>query len=183
MPNGFRETIETPAKWDFLRFLGQRFGFNTLIETGGFHGASMKYLQHDFTRLVTIELGRELFEDIYELKIPNLLCLRGDSSRVLRQFLMFFDAPALFWLDAHPSGGDTVGYSDAPIAQEELEAVLTRGNTLDVIVIDDVGYPSMEKDDFRAVVARYPGWRIGFDGDGQYCVGLVSHDSRGLEDN
>jgi hypothetical protein len=173
-----RAKIETPAKWDFLRFLGKRFGLDTLIETGGYHGATMEYLQHDFRRLVTIELGMELFEKIYGLNIPNVLVMRGDSARVLRQFLLFFDKPSLFWLDAHESGGDSVGYGAAPIACEELEAVLDRGNGLDVILIDDIGHPYLEKKDIEAVVGRYPDWCVRFDGEFPYCIAMVARNGR-----
>ena len=176
----FRRGIEVPRKWDLLRFMGQRFGLRTLVETGGYHGGTMECLRGDFDRLVTVELGDALFEDIYRLEIPNVLCLKGDSGRVLGQFLMFYGDPALFWLDAHPSGGDTVGVST--VVATELLAILDRGNALDVVLVDDVGHVGIERDYLTAIVGQYEGWEIRFSGDFPACIGMVSYRGRFGED-
>lgn len=181
----YRSVIETPAKWDLLRQMGYRFGLDTLVETGGYHGGTMEYLRGDFARLVTVELGAELFEDIYRRGIPNVLCLKGDSGRVLRQFLMFFPGPALFWLDAHPSGGDTVG-GEVPdrhvvgigVIDRELDAVLGRGNALDVVLVDDVGHPGLDKGHLLEVVSRHDGWEVRFSGVFPNCIGMVTFKGR-----
>ena len=157
----FRKTIENSQKWDLLREIGRKTGLDTLVETGGYHGATMEYLQGDFKRLVTIELGSELFEEIYNLNIPNVLCLWGDSGRVLEQFLAFYNEPALFWLDAHPSGGDTVG-SAIPTAERELCAILQRDCRLDVVLVDDIGQPGLESEYISRIIADYPDWEVKF---------------------
>jgi len=186
----YRFGVETPEKWGLLRAAGLRFGLRTLVETGGYHGGTMEFLQGDFDRLVTIELGSALFDDIYALGIPNVLCLKGDSGRVLAQFLLFFSDPALFWLDAHPSGGDTVGVPTGgvdgrvygTVFAEELMAVLDRGNKMDVVFVDDVGHPGIERDFIGAIVGRYDGWELRFCGDFPNCIGMVTFRGRLGED-
>jgi hypothetical protein len=151
----------------------------TFIETGGYHGGTVQYLQGDFDRLVTIELGDSLFQDIYDREIPNVLCLKGDSGRMLRQFLMFFDGPALYWLDAHPSGGDTVGddIKDSIIVRE-LKAIMDRGNLMDVAAVDDVGHPGLTDAEISAVVGGYPDWKVGFYGEFPHRIALLSGKGR-----
>ena len=47
---------------------------------------------------------------------------------------------ALFWLDAHYSGGDTAkGQSNTPV-MSELEAILAYSRRNDIILVDDLRY-------------------------------------------
>lgn len=159
----FRKSIECPEKWNLLREIGKKTGLDTLVETGGYHGATMEYLRNDFKRLVTIELGEGLYKDIYNLGIPNVLCLWGDSGRVLEQFLLFYNEPALFWLDAHPSGGDTVS-ADDPSMGNELRSVLRRNCRTDIVLVDDVGQPGLEQEYISGIVDGFPEWQVQFNG-------------------
>ena len=165
---------EDPWKWVLLRSVGKRFGLGTLVETGGYHGGTMDVLRGDFERLCTIEYGDLLFEDIYRRDIPNVLCLKGDSGRVLRQFLMFFEGPALFWLDAHPSGGDSADFTGDSIVVRELEAILDRGNGQDVVLVDDIGHPGLTDDVIMGVVGRYTEWTVRFYGEFPLRFALVT---------
>lgn len=156
---------EDPWKWQLLRAVGHRFGLKTFIETGGYHGGTMEALRGHFERLCTIEYGDGLFEDIYRREIPNVLCLKGDSGRVLRQFLMFLDGPALYWLDAHPSGGDSAEFVGESIIQRELRAVFDRGYDGDVVMVDDIGHPGLTDDVILGITGLYPGWTVQFYGE------------------
>lgn len=186
MTSPYRAIIESPRTWDLLRDVSARFGLDTLVETGGYHGGTMAYLSPHFRRLVTVELGASLFDDIYALGLDNVLCLRGDSGRVLAQFLLFFDGPALFWLDAHPSGGDTAGtvvevedrFVAGSVVGDELMAVLDRGNPLDVVLVDDVGNYGIERDYLAAIVGGYEGWEIRYSGAWPNCIGMVTYRGR-----
>ena len=78
--------------------------------------------------------------------------LHGDSGVVLPELLRRISEPALFWLDAHYSTGETVrGELDTPIEQE-LKAILNHSVRNHVILIDDArnfigtnDYPTAEK--------------------------------------
>ena len=173
-----REMIESTSKWDLLRMCGEKFELDTLVETGGYHGGCMAYLKDDFKRLVTIEYGDSLFKDIYDLDIPNVLCLPGDSGRVLRQFLLFYAEPALFFLDAHPSGLDTAVWEGECIWERELRAILDRGCPFDVVIVDDVDNPGIEKERVTAVVHEYQGWEVRVKGEWPECMAIVTAEGR-----
>ena len=165
VPKGAEYQHEDPWKWVLVKEVGKRFSLTTLVETGGYHGGTMEALRGDFARLVTIELGDELWGDIYARGIPNVLCLKGDSGRVLRQFLMFLDGPALYWLDAHPSGGDSADFTGESIIERELRAIFDRDHAGDVVLVDDVGHPGLEDSVFLGVMSGYPGWSVRFYGE------------------
>ena len=135
----------------------------------------MEFLKGDFDRLVTIELGDKLYDEIYGRCIPNVLCLRGDSGRMLSQFLMFYEDAALYWLDAHPSGGDSVGLvSGQSVIDRELYAILERNHPKDVILVDDIGYPGLEDAVINDVIALYPGWVAQFYGSFPLRFALIT---------
>ena len=76
----------------------------------------------------------------------------GDSATVLPQIVSALSGPALFWLDAHYSGGITArGAIDTPIV-EELRCILGRDRHRHVVLIDDArcfdrgdkDYPSID---------------------------------------
>jgi hypothetical protein len=140
------------------------------------------FLRFDFRRLVTIELSGDLFEEIYSRNIPNVLCLYGESGRVLQQFLIFYADPALFYLDAHPSGYDTTGFADRPgvksVVERELRSILTRGNQLDVIVVDDVDNPGLEEAFLHDIVSDFVGWEMRVAGDFPHRMAMVTHKGR-----
>lgn len=62
--------------------------------------------------------------------------LLGDSGIVLQEVLLALNRTALFWLDAHYSGGSTArGSVDTPIVQE-LDTILSLSPN-SVVLIDD----------------------------------------------
>ena len=90
--------------------------------------------------IISIELDTELFERAKaEFAVfDHITLLHGDSGQLLAEVVASVDAPALFWLDAHYSGGITArGTQETPILQE-LGIIFGRGNRDDVILIDDV---------------------------------------------
>ena len=76
--------------------------------------------------------------------------LEGDSAQKLSVVLGRLSHPALFWLDAHYSGGDTAkGENETPI-QKELHDIFQNPLKDFVILIDDArlfvgqnGYPTL----------------------------------------
>ncbi len=80
----------------------------------------------------------------------KLIC--GDSGVEIMNLMSKIDEPALFWLDAHYSGGVTAkGEIDTPI-YKELHHILNAPDRGHVIIIDDArnfgsdrNYPNMEE--------------------------------------
>jgi hypothetical protein len=141
-------------KQSIIRSYAAEYHFSTLIETGTFLGDMVAATRGSFSRIYSIELDEELhrlasrrFADDERVTI-----LRGDSATVLRDVLSHLDTPALFWLDAHYSGGPTArGSEDSPIIHE-LELVLTHRIDGHGILIDDArcfigrdGYPTLRE--------------------------------------
>ncbi|ACL64007.1 conserved hypothetical protein [Anaeromyxobacter dehalogenans 2CP-1] len=75
---------------------------------------------------MTIEASEALFAKARASLAPieNVEVVRGDSREVLRRIVPALPAPAVFWLDAHWSGGETYGAGDECPVLEELGIVL-----------------------------------------------------------
>jgi hypothetical protein len=116
-------------------------------------GDTVYALRHDFERLISIELDPELAAHARQRfkRHSNITILQGDSSVVLPELLSALHDPALFWLDAHWSGGITARAEiDTPVTRE-IEAILRHPFDCPVILIDDAryfgvdaGYPTLE---------------------------------------
>jgi hypothetical protein len=150
------------VKQGVVREHARRYGLRTLIETGTYFGNMVDVMRREMDRVVSIEvdtnlaaLARHRFEGDRKVTI-----IQGDSAKVMADLVPTLDAPALFWLDGHYSGGETsFGESHCPIMQE-LPPILTDARFAHVILIDDArtfgadpAYPSVEE--VRALVARH----------------------------
>ena len=131
-----------------------------LVETGTYMGETAWALRRDFERIETIELEPTLarLARIRFGRTNSVGVHEGDSAAVLPRILETLDAPALFWLDAHPSTDRTARGGPIPL-RSELAAIAAHGVRGHVVVIDDLqyigqpGYPSREE-------LRLPGYRI-----------------------
>ena len=114
------------VKRETLRQYAAKYGLNTLIETGTQHGDTVYFLKRKFSKIVTIELDRELHRKAVQrfAKDKHIECRRGDSGEILYQVVAQLLEPSLFWLDGHYQGGNAArGDKDTPISNE-LDAVL-----------------------------------------------------------
>jgi hypothetical protein len=121
-----------------ILYYGAANGIDTLVETGTYLG-DMVWAQKDFFRKIySIELSSDLYERA-KLRFRgahNVELLHGDSSQKLAEVIRKLEAPALFWLDGHYSGGITAkGDKECPIF-EELTHIFASGMA-HVILIDD----------------------------------------------
>jgi hypothetical protein len=126
------------AKIKALRRYARDFGLRTFVETGTFRGDTIAGVASYFEKCFTIELSPELHA-LAAARLanePNAKCLHGDSASVLPSVLDEIDEPALFWLDAHASGGETADSGRDPILQE-LAAIYSHPIKRHVILIDD----------------------------------------------
>jgi hypothetical protein len=144
-----------------LRRYAKRYGLNTFVETGTYVGTTLADVTDQFRRLVSIELSEELYERARErfAAEPKVTLLRGDSTEQLPGVVTGLGEPALFWLDAHYSEGNTARSAvDTPI-RAELEAILGSSPHRHVVLIDDAhefiglgDYPSI--DELATLVAK-----------------------------
>jgi hypothetical protein len=129
-------------------------GIKVLVETGTYLGEMIKANLKNFSSIHSVELGDLLFGAARSkfAKYSHVSLYHGDSAEVMPFILRPLSQPALFWLDAHYSGGITAkGKIDTPIL-EELRVILSHNIKGHVILIDDArcfdgknGYPSLEE--------------------------------------
>lgn len=118
-----------------------RYGLINLVETGTYLGDMIFVNLFHFKKLISIELGRELWEKAVDRfkKYNNVKILHGDSGERLKDIMSELTEPTLFWLDGHYSSGITAkGESNCPVLKE-LACILD-GSTQSsghVILIDD----------------------------------------------
>lgn len=108
------------------------------VETGTYRGGSTVRFASIFDAVHTIELSDEwyAFSKAKLASYSNVTCHHGDSVEVLRDLLPGLVEPAVFFLDAHYSGGSTaLGTEEVPLLRE-LQLICTRGQK-DVLIIDD----------------------------------------------
>ncbi len=141
-----------------VRAYAGRYGCEVLVETGTYLGSMAMEMRRRFRAVHTIELDPALASRARRLfrGDPRVTVWEGDSAAVLPRVLGLLDGRALFWLDAHHSGGFTArGALETPL-RAELACVLSRPGD-DVVLIDDAhelgrnDYPSL--DEVRAAVA------------------------------
>lgn len=122
---------------DLLRFLEKTFDIKTFVETGSGHGATALEAVKIFPLVHTIELSDSLYEETQGLLGQTAMCYHGKSAEVLSAILPQIYGPAVYWLDAHWSGGPTAGEQEQCPLLGELEEINRREMNHDFILIDD----------------------------------------------
>ena len=116
-------------------------GLKTFVETGTHTGDTLAEVAADKTvQAISIELADHYYRDAQRRfsGYQNVTLLHGDSGRLLPEVVDKLQAPALFWLDGHYSGGLTAkGALETPI-HAELQAIFSSAIAGHVILIDDV---------------------------------------------
>jgi len=172
---GLWRTFPPPhaVKRRIVRDYAARHGLRTLVETGTYMGEMIAGMLRRFDRLYTIELQPTFYEKAVArfARHPHVTVLRGDSGREIARVVPALEGPALFWLDAHYSGGCTArGDLDSPIVAE-LQHILHQSSAPHVVLVDDArafdgnhGYPTI--DELRRLVAQWrPDYTVVVDTD------------------
>jgi len=141
-----------PEKTAAIVNVARERGITNLIETGTFEGDMIEAQRENFNKIITIELSEQLCERarLRFSSYGHITVLHGDSGTMLSEAMRRIEGSAVFWLDAHYSGGVTAeGNAEAPVLKE-LSMIAARGNKGDAILIDDarlfgrdVGYPKL----------------------------------------
>lgn len=170
-------------KYEIIRNRTRTLNLETAVETGTYLGDFVAYIEGSMTNIYSIGISPSLYERAKKRfqKHPNVHLELGDSRTVLPGVLALIDAPSLFWLDAHYSGGITLGDPSKSPIMEELGMILDHSLThgLDhLVMIDDAGdfvgtngHPTIpEVDNF--VKTHAPSWAVGVrDGMIHACKG------------
>jgi hypothetical protein len=147
-----RENTPHVVKRRIILDHARQYGLRRFVETGTYAGDMLAMMSRHFDELHSVELSTELHERarLRFASQPQIRLHQGDSGQVVRRVLEQLDGPALFWLDAHWSGGMTArGTDDSPIVPE-LRHILADPRP-HVILVDDAryftgagGYPTMD---------------------------------------
>jgi hypothetical protein len=116
-----------------------KFGCDTLIETGTFYGQMTHAMSKVFKSVISIEISDELARNNQEQfkSRTNITILHGDSTQLLLHAIKMSTGKILFWLDGHYSGkGTGLGQEISPILRE-LDAIKESGISGYCIIIDD----------------------------------------------
>lgn len=158
--------------------LRDAFDVRSFVETGTYLGDTLAQLHADFASLHSIELNRDYHARAVARFAgqPKIHLINADSASGLQHVLRDLPAePALIWLDAHYSGGDTArGQSNTPVTSE-LRAILAHPKRSDLILIDDLRYFWLARPGFlqHEALLGYPSARE--------IVGLLNSGVRGYD--
>lgn len=168
-----REDVVPPPMLKTLTIVSylKRYQYKYFVETGTFLGDTTDSIarvgSHFGMQAITIELADQLYANAVRrfADRPNIRCLHGDSGALMPQVVAGLDAPAIFWLDGHYSGGMTAcGDSETPVMQE-LDTIFASPIKNHLILIDDVrlfgtgGYPAVAEVE-ALVRQRLPASRV-----------------------
>jgi hypothetical protein len=126
------------APTDLVLLLRDQAHLETFVETGTYLGDTASWASRHFSRIVTIEQSPALYEaaGIRFAGNAQVECMLGDSREGLARIVPTLSEPALFWLDAHWSGGITSGEGDQCPLLDEI-AVIDSAGLHHIILIDD----------------------------------------------
>ena len=140
-------------KREYVAHWARRTGYQVFVETGTYIGKTAIHMASICRTCHTIELSEKLYGAAKQALRPfgNISLHHGDSGAILPTILADIDEPALFWLDAHHSGGKTGGAERNTPILPELEAIFAHPIKTHVILIDDSraflglkGYPTIK---------------------------------------
>jgi len=147
--------VPSPPRYKQLTVLdyGRRYGVRVFVETGTYLGDMVWAVRNAFATIHSIELSPELARHAARRfrRTAHVSIRQGDSGAVLREVLAGVDRPALFWLDAHYSGGATAhGDTGTPVLEELARIAAHAQAASHVVLIDDARlftgevYPRLE---------------------------------------
>ena len=126
------------APQDLILHFKQQSQINAFVETGTHLGNTAAWAGGHFSRTITMERSAALVDAIKSRFAgqSNVECIFGDCREELERVVPTLLTPAIFWLDAHWSGGVTYGEKDECPLLDEI-AVIGRSKVPHLIFIDD----------------------------------------------
>lgn len=135
-------------KLTLIARIGHEHGLKVFVETGTFRGEMIQAQREHFQKLISIELSEALYQACRARFAGDLKVQlhQGDSGLKLGEVAGGLDQPALFWLDAHYSKGDTAGAGTVAPIMKELACIAPRNQYKDAILIDDARLFGLKSD-------------------------------------
>lgn len=127
------------------------------VETGTYRGDLTVDVCNQFGRVHTIELSPKwhTYSADRLKEYHHVTCHLGDSGVLLTQLAANISEPAVFFLDAHFSGGETaLGKEEVPLLRE-LSALSIRSQK-DLVIIDDLRLVGRKGVAGRLGTLKYP---------------------------
>jgi len=131
------------VKQETVRAYAHVFDIAVLVETGTYLGEMIEAMREGFDEIYSIELGFDLARNAQRRFAlhKNITILQGNSADILRHLLPQITRPAVFWLDAHYSGGTTADDGPGSPLETELSLVLSHPlHQRHVVLVDDARY-------------------------------------------
>ncbi|MBK1827512.1 hypothetical protein [Haloferula rosea] len=138
----------------------ERFGLRIFVETGTFKGDTVEAMRPHFERIYSVELAEKFYHEAVKRfqGVDKVKLLQGDSGERMPEIVAELDAPTLFWLDGHYSGGDTAKGELAAPVWAELKAIFAGMKQPFVILIDDARCFTQVGGDAYPAVADIEKW-------------------------
>jgi len=139
------------TKRAIIRDVARMHGIKVLVETGTYKGDTVRALRGSFSRIYSIELDPLLYRRAIRRcrNQQNVVLIHGDSGVELPSIVSELGATrAVFWLDAHYSGGSTAAGDRYTPITAELKAIFA-ARAGHVVLVDDMR-------DFEAGSRDYP---------------------------
>jgi len=133
------------------------------LETGAYIGDGIQgALNAGFNKIISIEMSEYQYNDCIKRfnNHPKVNLVLGDTRKVMTKVLddnLGSTKKVFFWLDAHCSGGNTVGDNIDTTLSQELQILLPyimKHNLTAILAMDDIS-PSLEKD-IDNILKDYP---------------------------
>jgi len=122
------------APHELMLELQKKYQVKNFVETGTYLGETTEWASRHFEKVYTFEAAEKIYQSTKNKlgSIPNIGFIFGESNKELTK--IHLDGPAIFWLDAHYSSGDTFN-GEVPLL-EEL-AIINAWDIETFIFIDD----------------------------------------------
>ena len=138
------------VKLSAILYLADRIDATVLVETGSYLGDTLRAMRERFDLIISIEIAPKFAQPLQRefAHDNNVRVILGDSGIELPNILAEIKQPTIFWLDAHYSGGSTLGSGYVPI-YAEIDTIARLAPEKHAILIDDLknfdgteGYPT-----------------------------------------
>jgi len=154
LKNGEKIPVPHAVKRQMLQDVVKRNSIKVFVETGTYKGYMIDPLKYIVEKIYSIEIDNFLADKAQSRfkKNRNITIINGDSAAEIPDIVKKLEKPALFWLDAHFSGGITgKGDEDSPL-KKELKFIKDNAPAGSIIAIDDIadcngqnGYPLLDE--------------------------------------
>ena len=155
--------IEKNHVLEEMYLLALRYDIRNFLETGTHIGECVVYMatKNYFDKILSVELSARFLKNFkdqfsilsstYKVDLSKVSLYQGDSSKKLPEMLLEIEDRAVFWLDAHYSGGENRSSSADCTIMKELEAIKKHHIRDHVIVIDDMSYCDVGYSDYPSI--------------------------------